>query len=300
MNKITWWGVAVLTGVLIVVAIWCGWVTWEDRNDALNQSDAFLYSEKGTLQWFELTSRRGKVKGTLHQQVIIEESGKVPFIKEKDYPLSGETTEKGYEFQVTYDGEIKTFDAWFSGTSLFVQEQGVSDIKSFQAVSRKERDKYGKELQREWQTAIDQSEEKEKTRLKAFFSELKSVYGYLYSTENGKFQLFIKIDEALLQGELAGSLLMMEVETEDKNNPYVESRYVLNGITDGLMVKFITTVDGKKATLEGHFIKGATSFDLSFWKTDEKLVFNAVTEEEFKQSYEEFKTKVENRKNNEQ
>jgi len=183
MNKLTWWGVAVLTGVLIVVAIWCARVTWEDRNDAVN-------------------------------------------------------------------------------------------------------------------TALDQSEEKENTRLKTFFSELKSVYGYLYSTENGKFQLFIKIDEALLQGELAGSLLIMEVDTEDKNNPYEERRYVLNGITDGHMVKFITTVDGKKATLEGHFIKGATSFDLSFWKTDEKLVFNAVTEEEFKQSYEEFKTKVKNRKDN--
>lgn len=176
---------AVLTGVLIVVAIWCARVTWEDRNDALN-------------------------------------------------------------------------------------------------------------------TALDQSEEKEKTRLKTFFSEMKSVYGYLYSTENGKFQLFIKIDEALLQGELAGSLLMMEVDTEDKNNSYEESRYVVNGITDGHMVKFITTVDGKKTTLEGHFIKSATSFNLSFWKTDEKLVFNAVTEKQFKQSYEEFKTKVENRRNNNQ
>jgi hypothetical protein len=134
------------------------------------------------------------------------------------------------------------------------------------------------------------SEENENNRLKKFFSDLASVYGYLYSTENGSYQLFVKIDEALLEGELTGSLLLMAY-TEDTNNHYKETRYVLNGITDGHMVEFFTTVDGKKTKLKGNFYEGATGFDLSFWATEQELSFHAVTEEEFKQSYDGFKIK---------
>ncbi|MBS4177712.1 hypothetical protein [Lederbergia citrea] len=134
--------------------------------------------------------------------------------------------------------------------------------------------------------ALDRSEEKEKNRIRTFFSELNSVYGYLYTKENGKYQLFLEIDEALLQGELSGSLLMM-ADTGNKNNPYEETRYVLNGITDGHMVEFFTTVDGQKTKLEGNFIGATVGLNLSFWTTDQKLTFKAVTEEEFKK----FKTK---------
>ncbi|MET3699738.1 hypothetical protein SAMN05877753_10152 [Bacillus oleivorans] len=146
-------------------------------------------------------------------------------------------------------------------------------------------------LQQELENAIDQSEKIEQDRLNKFFSDLTSVYGYLYSRENGSFLLFLKIDEALLEGELTGSLLMME-KTVNENNPYKETRYVLNGITDGIILQWYTTVDGISTKLEGNFHESAASFDLSFWTTDEKLLFHAVTEEEFKQSYEEFKTKV--------
>ncbi|WP_433957221.1 hypothetical protein [Cytobacillus horneckiae] len=73
------------------------------------------------------------------------------------------------------------------------------------------------------------------------------------------------------------------------NNLYEETSYDLNGITDGLMVELFTTVDGKKTKLEGNFHEGATGFDLSFWTTNEKLPFYAVTEEEFNNIYEKFK-----------
>ena len=124
--------------------------------------------------------------------------------------------------------------------------------------------------------SLDRSEEIEKARLNNFFTELDRIYGYLYTSEDESIQLFIKIDEALHQGELTGSLLMM-VNTD----PYEETSYVLNGITDGLMVQFFTSVDGKETKLEGNFHEDALSFDLSFWTTDIKLPFNAVTEEEF-------------------
>ncbi|USK87489.1 hypothetical protein [Peribacillus asahii] len=291
MKKLKYWGVAVVIGSLIGVAFW--WATSEekDQKDPLNQSDAFVYSDNGILYWFELTSQKGKVKGTLHQQKIIEEVGKVPFMEEKKSSLTGETTEKGYEFKVNNGGNIITFDAWFSDGNLLVQKQGEKDNEVYKAVDQEELDKYVKALQQGLQMAIYHSEEKEKNRLRKFFSDLDSVYGYLYSTENGSFQLFIKIDEALLQGELTGSLLMM-TDTGSKTNPYEETRYALNGITDGLMVRFFTTVDGKETKLEGNFHEGATRFDLSFWTTDQKLSFHAVTEEEFKQNYEEFKQKA--------
>ncbi|MDF2854351.1 MAG: hypothetical protein K0Q87_202 [Neobacillus sp.] len=281
----------VVIGLLIGVAFWWATSGVKDRKDPLNQSDAFVYSDNSILYWFDLTSQKGKVEGTLHQQKIIEEVGKVPLMEEKKFPLTGETTEKGYEFKVNNGGKVMTFDAWFSEGNLVVQKQGEKENEVYKAVDQEELDKYVKALQQELQMAIYHSEEKEKNRLRKFFSDLDSVYGYLYSAENGSFQLFVKIDEALLQGELTGSLLMM-TDTGSKTNPYEESRYVLNGITDGLMVRFFTTVDGKETKLEGNFHNGATGFDLSFWTTNQNLSFQAVTEEEFKQKYEEFKTKA--------
>lgn len=278
-------------GLLIGVAFWWAASEVKDRKDPPNESDAFVYSENSILYWFDLTSRKGTVEGILHQQKIIEEIGKEPFMEEKKYPLTGETTKKGYEFKVYNDGKIMTFDAWFSGANLFVQKQGKKDNKLYKAVDQEELSEYVKEIQKELQIAIYHSEEKEKNRLKKFFSELESVYGYLYSTENGSSQLFLQIDEALLQGELTGSLLIM-TDTGNKNTPYEETRYVLNGITDGLIVLLFTTVDGKETRLKGNFHEAATGFDLSFWTTDQKLSFHAITEEEFKQSYEEFKTKA--------
>jgi hypothetical protein len=291
MKKLTYWGVAAVIGVLIGGAFWWAISELNDRKDPLNKSDAFVYSDTGKLYWFELTSRNGKVEGKLHQQKIIEESEKGPFIEEKKYPVTGETTKKGYEFKVNDGGKMMTFDAWFSGGNLFVQKQGETDNKLYKAADQKELDEYVKAIQQELQNTIYHSEEKENKRINKFFSELNSVYGYLYTQENGSFQLFLKIDEALREGELTGSLLMVE-NTGNENHQYKENRYVLNGITDGHMLLFITTVDGKKIKLKGNFNEAATGFNLSFWTTDQKLLFHAVTEDEFKQSYVEFKMKA--------
>ncbi|MFS0645900.1 hypothetical protein [Siminovitchia sp. 179-K 8D1 HS] len=289
MKKLKSLGAAVLIGLLIGAAFWWAAAEVKDRKDPLNKSAAFVHKDAGTLYWLELASRKGKVEGKFYQRNIKEEIGEVPFMKVKDYSVTGEKTGKGYELKVN-NGVDMTFDAWFSGADLIVKKQGEQGNKSYKAVDDEELDEYVKAIQEELQTAIDQSEEKEKDRLNKFFSDLESVYGYLYSADNGSFQLFIKIDEALRQGELTGSLLMM-ADTGNENNPYEETRYVLNGITDGHMVEFFTTVNGKAVKLEGNFHE-ATGFDLSFWTTDEKLSFHEVTEEEFNQKYKKFKTKA--------
>jgi hypothetical protein len=290
MKKLMYFGVLMAICLLSGAALCWGIINAEDRKDPLNKADTFVYSEKGILFWFELTSRKGKVEGEFHQQKVIEEIGKVPFLDEKETTITGKATEKGYEFIRTNSGNILKFNAWFSGENLFVQKQGEKE-KIFEAMNHKELDGKVKAIQEELEFAIYHSEEKENNRLRKFFADLKSVYGYLYSSENESFQLFIKIDEALLQGELTGSLLMIN-QTEDKNHPYKETKYHLNGITDGLMLELYTNVDGKETSLIGNFHSDASSFDVSFWKTNQNISFHAVTEEEFNQSYEEFKTKA--------
>jgi hypothetical protein len=290
MKKLKFGGLPAVIILLIGVAFWWGISKVDDRKDPLNKSDAFVYSDKDILYWFDLTSRKGKVEGTLHQQQVIEEIGKVPFLEEKKSSITGKITKNGYEFIINNAGDILKFDAWFSGENLLVQKQGEKENKIFVAVDDKELGENVKAFQQVLQMAIYHSEEKENNRLRNFFADLKNVYGYLYSMENESFQLFIKIDEALLQGELSGNLLMM-ADTGDINNPYKETRYVLNGITDGLMLKLLTNVDGKETRLIGNFHNSATSFNLSFWKNNQKLTFHAVTEEEFIKSYEGFKTK---------
>ncbi|MDQ6596263.1 hypothetical protein E2K98_23605 [Bacillus salipaludis] len=276
MKKLKYWGATAVIGLLIGTAFWWATSKVKDLKDPLNKSDAFVYSDNGILHWFELTSRRGEVKGKLHQQRFIEKAGKAPIMEEKLFPLTGETTEKGYKFKLNNGGEIISYEAWFSGPHLSVQEQGEKDITLYNPVNHKELDGYIKALK------DYHAEENENKRIRYFFSNLRSVYGYLYTAQDDSFQLFVKIDEALLEGELTGYLLMMD----DKGK---ESRYVLNGVTDGRLVKFFTTVDGKTTKLEGKFHEGATGFDLSFWTTDQKLSFHAVTKEVFKHSYKEFK-----------
>ena len=136
MKKLKSWGVAALIGLLIGVSFSSAETSeLKDRKDPLNKSHAFVYSDNGTLYWFDLTSRKGKVEGKLHQQKIIEESGKLPLImEERKYPLTVEATEKGHQFKVNNDGEIMTFEARFSGANLLVQKQGEKDNKLYKAV----------------------------------------------------------------------------------------------------------------------------------------------------------------------
>jgi hypothetical protein len=289
MKKLKWWGVSTFIGLLIGVVIW--WLTGEDPRDELNKSAAFVYRDQGVLYWFEFNSRIGKVEGKLHKKVIIEEIGREPLLEEKDYPITGKKTDKGYELQIKDHKEIRRFDAWFSEKNLSVQEQGESDVKIYQAVGEEKLGQYENELQQEWENVLYYAEEKEKNRKRKFLSDLKGVYGYLYSSAKERFQVFLKIDEAFEQGEAVGTLLVME-DTGNENNPYQEVRYALNGITDGLMVEFFTTVDGQGTKLKGNFIEATIGLDMSFWMADKKLRFKAVTEEEFNQSYEEYKLKA--------
>ena len=131
---------------------------------------------------------------------------------------------------------------------------------------------------------LDRTEEMEKNRIRNFFDELNAIYGYYYRAEDYSFQLLLTIDEALYEGEISGSLLLME-RTGDKQN---EARFEWSGITDGYIIKLYMTVDGEQKLMEGSFHGDTASFDVNFWTTNQKVMFQAVTEEEYKQRYEEY------------
>jgi len=290
MKKSKVWGILGVIGLLIVAAVW--WITSDmmGKNDPLDPSDAFVYKNHNRLYWFVLTKQNGKVKGTLHQKQMKEESGKVPFIVENKWPLTAIKTNKGYKFKVYSGQEMKIFVADFSGNDLLVKEQGQKNSKVYKGVNNKKLDGYENALQKQLQAAAGESEQKENERINTFFTELNNIYGFLYTAEDGSDQLFFKVDEALREGEVSGSLQVMD-RTKNKGSSYKESQYAINGITDGLMMRLYTTVDGKEVKMNGNFHGDAAEFDLSYWKTNRQLTFHAVTEEAYNRSYQEFKNK---------
>ncbi|MFT4413943.1 hypothetical protein ACLM5H_08795 [Fredinandcohnia humi] len=163
MKRLKYVGVAGVIMLLIGVAILWATAKMKDHKDMLNNSDAFVNSNNGTVYWFELTSRRGKVEGKLHQQRFIEKVGKAPVMEEKKYPLAGEITENGYVFRVNIGDELITFDAWFSGPHLSVQKHGEKDNVLYNPVNQEELNGYVKALQ-DYHT-----EEKEKKRMRFLF-----------------------------------------------------------------------------------------------------------------------------------
>jgi len=286
MGKLKYWGLSLLAVVLIGAGFWWGTSKASDQKDPLNNSDAFLYHEEGSLYWFELSKRNEKVEGTFYQQKLIEEIGQVPLIEEKKYSVSGRTTEKGYELHINEDDQVVIYDARMDDEELILQKQGENSSQTYKAIDKSQLQQYKNELQDDLETAIYHSEKKEKDRLKKFFSEVNRVYGYLSSEENETFQVFFQVDEALLEGEVMGSLLLME---KSEDGSYKETNYEVNGITDGLMIRLYTTVDGESTKLEGRFLESSQSFELSFWLTDKKLTFHVVTEDEYHERYRDFK-----------
>jgi hypothetical protein len=283
MNKSQFKGMAVvLLGLLIGYTAW--WATTEAKvsSEPLNQHDAYVYSNNAMIHWFELNSRKGKVEGYFHEGKLIEEDGEPPLVETQKYPLTGKKTKNGYELTVSKDENKITYEVAFSGPHLSVRRRGEQEAILHNPVDQKELDEYVTAL-------LDYNVEKnEQDRIKQQFTNIRNVYGYLHTPLDGDQLLLIKIEEVLLEGEMAASLLIVS-DTGDAGTPYKETKYALNGITDGNMLELYTYLDGKRFRLKGNFYEEATRLNLSLWTTDEKLDFHAVREEEFKKNYEEFK-----------
>jgi hypothetical protein len=277
MKRVKYVGVGLIIVVLIAVLLW--WMT-------LGRTETFLHHASGELSWFDISIQKDKFEGKLHHHKIMEEPGQVPYIEEMVYSMKGEkVSEAEYELVVYRNGGIELYQAKLKDGDLSIQLDGENS-KIYTPVQNEELQTHLSELQEEFDNVMYHAEYKEDERIRKFFNEFRSPYGYLYTNEDQTLQMLIKIDEALLEGEVSGSLLMMK----KIGDTYTETTYELNGITDGLMIRLYMTVDGEDTILAGNFYDGnASNFDLSLWETDEKVVFHAVTEEEYNQHYEEFK-----------
>lgn len=253
-----------------------------------SKEEVYSYSQKGELIWVELNNRKDKVKGTIHWKKVVEEVGQVPYLEENKFALAGEKAEDGYIITLKKDKETIEAKVSIINSELSLQILGEETSKPLKLVTKEELAAQQEVIQEDLEYALYHMEKKEKDRIAQFVSDFTNVYGYLYSEDDRPYLLFLRIDEALLQGEVTAELLLME-KTEDDNTPYKETSYPVNGITDGQILKLYTDVNGKSTLLEGNFHDSAASFDLTFWLTEEKVQFRAVSEEEFNQKFEAFK-----------
>ncbi|WP_071461518.1 hypothetical protein [Bacillus massilinigeriensis] len=267
----------VMIMLLISASIWWSNSKSGDPNDPLNMPYAFVYKGgNGDFYWFDITKRSGKVKGKFHQLNVVEEKSS---IKETAYPVTGKKTGKGYEIKISFKGKKQRSDVHFSGKNLLVKEKQGKFERLYRAVDKKEFDRVIENFQDEAKRANYNEEQFFNHHLDTFFSELDRTFGYLYARKNESLQLLLKIDEWTREGDVSGSLLVST--RSDNKKPYEETKYEVVGITDGSILQLYTKVDGKETRLIGHFHGNASKLELSFWKTKHRLIYRAVTEEEF-------------------
>lgn len=274
------WQFAVLAVLLIGIVFWFVF-------NFTGSSKTYVFSDEDSLYWFELSSRGDKVDGEFFQWELIQEVGQVPFLEKKEASVTGEKTEEGYTIKVDMDGEKLAFDIKYSGEDLLVSNQAEEGVNLYKPVEKESLTDYQNAINAQYEEAIYHAEYKENQRLRNFFDAFNAAYGYLHIAADGEFLVFLQIDEAHLEGEVMGSLQVIE-QTGDTNSPFKETEYPVNGITDGLILRLYTDIDGESMKLEGEFIEPAESFELTFWKSSEKIRFDVVTEEEYKKLSEEF------------
>lgn len=278
----------------LVVAVFCliGVIGWWTASEFIFTKTVIYatYSDKDELSWFEWISRKGEVKGSFHEWILKEEIGRPPVIDQNTYHFIGKKMENGYELTVDKDGKDKLFYVTFSDGHLMLRKQTETEEKEYRMVVEDELDYYVQLIEQELEKALYHAESKEKARVRTFFDELNRIEGFFSSAKDDSFQLYIQLDEALYEGELSGSLLLM-LSTGEEASPYKEITYELHGITDGLMVQFFTMVDEEAMTLEGHFHEDDYRFEVSFWLSDQSLTFYPVKEEEFYEKYNQYKAR---------
>lgn len=270
MRNLKYLGVPIVVLLILGITIHNLIIYVKDKKEPLNNYYAFVYPDNAKVKWFELKSRNGKIQGEYHEKSIGKDNGKKQPLKEKIYPVVGKVTRNGYEFNVKQNENYNRYSAKFVGPHLSIRKKTDKENKLYNSVNQKELNNYIEALKDYYK------EENEQKQIREFFSKLRNVYGYLHSDINDKMKLFIKIDEALLEGELTGSLTIIDKEGK-------ETKYNFNGITDGNKLRFYTKVNNKETKLEGKFYNGVERFDLTYWETNKKMMFRSITEKEFTQ-----------------
>ncbi len=281
MIKRNYWPAGLLLVLFGLTAfLWASGAS-EKRVEPVNRWDAFVLQEDGALSWFTLKKESKKINGTYHQRFINDDTNQPAFIDEQKYKVTGKETDNGYELSLE-GKERKTLEAWISGKDLSVKRAG-QPVALYKSASESELEKHQAVLEEELEAFLYDYEYKEQQRIKAFFDLLRSKYGYIHIEEDRSLMIFIQFHEALYEGELSGSMLVLN----KSGSALQEEEYEINGITNGKSLTLFAPVDGKSVKLEGEFSDNLKNIRLSFWLTREKLEFHEADREELKRLLEE-------------
>ncbi|MDG3044908.1 hypothetical protein OE903_17270 [Bacillus sp. B6(2022)] len=86
---------------------------------------------------------------------------------------------------------------------------------------------------------MDDTENRFHDYVRNFIKKVTGAYGYLYTAEDGSYQLFLKVKRMYMQSEWAGSFLMRKVPG-DGGEPYKETKHTAGGVSDGIMFDLST------------------------------------------------------------
>ncbi|MFE5470329.1 hypothetical protein [Bacillus safensis] len=298
MNRSKIWIVAILA-VLIMGAV--SWIAYQAnaKKSVLNQSYAFAYKTKNHVNWFKVTERKGKVTGHLNE-TILEENPKRHFDPNlfiNKYKLTGKTIENGYEFQVKQGKETVTYKVHPAEKHLSVKKQGEKQSITYKAVDQNKLRAVQKDIHDRYDELMDDSENRFYDYVRNFIKKVTGTYGYLYTAEDGSYQLFLQVKRMHIESEWSGSFLMRTVPG-DSGETYKETKYEARGISDGMMFDLVTYpgIGTENDFIVGETDRDAASIKLPFKMAGGTIEFKAVTKEEYQEQTEAFKKQAEEKK----
>lgn len=298
MNRSKIWIVAILA-VLIIGAV--SWIAYQAnaKKSVLNQSYAFVYKTKDHVNWFKVTEKKGKVTGHLNE-TILEENPKRHFDPNlfiNKYKLTGKTIENGYEFQVKQGKETVTYKVHPAKKHLSVKKQGEKKSITYKAVDQNKLRAVQKDIHDRYDELMDDSENRFYDYVRNFIKKVTGTYGYLYTAEDGSYQLFLQVKRMHIESEWSGSFLMRTVPG-DSGETFKETKYEARGISDGMMFDLVTYpgIGTENDFIVGETDRDAASIKLPFKMAGGTIEFKAVTKEEYQEQTEAFKKQAEEKK----
>ncbi|MEM5029986.1 hypothetical protein WKH33_13380 [Priestia sp. WB3] len=292
MSKSKIWLMAILAVLMIGGG---GFIAYQAiaKKSGLNHPYAFAYKTNDRVNWFKVTERNGKVTGHLNE-TILEENPKShydPNIFINKYQLTGKSIENGYEFHVKQGKEMVTYEVHLAEKDLSVKKQGEKQSITYKAVDQKKLRAVQQDIHDRYEKLMDDTENRFHDYVRNFIKKVTGAYGYLYTAEDGSYQLFLKVKRMYMQSEWAGSFLMRKVPG-DGGEPYKETKHTAGGVSDGMMFDLSTYPAIEKGFILGETDRDATSIKFPFKMAGGTIEFKAVTKEEYQEQTEAFKKKA--------
>ncbi|MDM5165067.1 hypothetical protein INQ56_18765 [Bacillus altitudinis] len=292
MSKSKIWIMSIVAVLLIGGG---GWIAYQAiaKKSGLNHPYAFAYKTHDRVNWFKVTERNGKVTGHLNE-TILEENPKRhydPNLFINKYQLTGKSIENGYEFYVKQGKETVTYEVHLAEKDLSVKKQGEKHSITYKAVDQKNLRAVQQDIHTRYEKLMDDTENRFHDYVRNFIKKVTGAYGYLYTAEDGSYQLFLKVKRMYMQSEWAGSFLMRKAPG-DGGEPYKETKHTAGGVSDGMMFDLSTYPAIEKGFILGETDRDATYIKFPFKMAGGTIEFKAVTKEEYQEQTEAFKKKA--------